>query len=472
MTQPSTKRLVRESDLSDPETPAGAALFATSASAILDEESLPGVAVGTRIATHPDVLAAVPTVPEGIWDVGTVYDARDLVSHDDANWIARETTTAGEEPGVSAKWVEFGSGIDAQARADIGVASTIVRVDTAQVAAPRSLGADTSRGSAPGRTTSLPAPIFTVDDSVLDTIYFPSIMRVDGLIDSPLGNYYMWYSSDHAIDPGGGGIAMAYADNREGPWTEYGLIISPTSLATVMGVGPTDAEQPEGVAVRWDEANERFLIFLSIGEIKENSSQHTVIIATETGYNAFSDTGGRIFIDADTVLFTNGHTGYQIPSTIAGSWVSIGLMGGGDSAYRGLYHGTSDGLSWQADPRPLGSQKAQWLVGLGVDPLDNWLVAQQLIDWRGQTYLIGSYGPVASGAAGANRDWCIGPVRDDLRDYAAQPVKINPPDQAWHVAGDGIGGSIAAFTDEGRLFVLYSTKDGFNRGFGISEVLP
>jgi len=51
-----------------------------------------------------------------------------------------------------------------------------------------------------------------------DDLIFPSVIRVDGRIEKPLGKYYMYYAPHDAP----GGICLAYANEVEGPWTEYG----------------------------------------------------------------------------------------------------------------------------------------------------------------------------------------------------------------------------------------------------------
>lgn len=50
--------------------------------------------------------------PRGAWDAAETYDTLDLTSHSGNSWYASEPTVAGEEPGVSAKWVNYAGGID------------------------------------------------------------------------------------------------------------------------------------------------------------------------------------------------------------------------------------------------------------------------------------------------------------------------------------------------------------------------
>jgi hypothetical protein len=48
-------------------------------------------------------------------------------------------------------------------------------------------------------------------------VIFPSVLDVRGLLEGPLGAYYLYYAPHDAP----GGICLAYADAPEGPWIEY-----------------------------------------------------------------------------------------------------------------------------------------------------------------------------------------------------------------------------------------------------------
>ena len=61
---------------------------------------------GSTIDAGP-VNANAVLSSEGAWDNGTVYNVNALVTHSGSSWICNETTTAGDEPGVSGKWDEF-----------------------------------------------------------------------------------------------------------------------------------------------------------------------------------------------------------------------------------------------------------------------------------------------------------------------------------------------------------------------------
>ena len=50
-----------------------------------------------------------------------------------------------------------------------------------------------------------------------DDLIFPSVVRVEGRLQEPLGKLYMYYAPHDAP----GGICLAYADRPEGPWHEF-----------------------------------------------------------------------------------------------------------------------------------------------------------------------------------------------------------------------------------------------------------
>ncbi|PZG02448.1 hypothetical protein [Micromonospora deserti] len=57
----------------------------------------------------------------------------------------------------------------------------------------------------------------TLDYNPTDEFIFPSVIRAADYFPNPLGTYYMYYAPHERP----GGIALAYADSIDGPWTEY-----------------------------------------------------------------------------------------------------------------------------------------------------------------------------------------------------------------------------------------------------------
>lgn len=71
----------------------------------------------------------------------------------------------------------------------------------------------------PQFTRSANNPIFTASDASWSfspaEVHWPTILPTDNLSD-PLGDFYMYYSPHNSA-----GTAVAYADDPEGPWTDY-----------------------------------------------------------------------------------------------------------------------------------------------------------------------------------------------------------------------------------------------------------
>ena len=78
------------------------------------------------------------------------------------------------------------------------------------------------------------------------SIYWPWIIRVDDKLDNPLGKYYLYYSTDHAMTAGG--IGLAYSNNILDGFTDYGKIYQN---------GNKETETP---SVIYDYKNKKFII--------------------------------------------------------------------------------------------------------------------------------------------------------------------------------------------------------------------
>ena len=59
-------------------------------------------------------------------------------------------------------------------------------------------------------------PLDLAEDETGEVI-FPSLLRVADHVTNPLGDYYLYFAPHDAP----GDIKVAYADNIEGPYTEY-----------------------------------------------------------------------------------------------------------------------------------------------------------------------------------------------------------------------------------------------------------
>ncbi|MFY0664911.1 MAG: hypothetical protein JXQ97_09795 [Natronospirillum sp.] len=84
-------------------------------------------------------------------------------------------------------------------------------------------------------------------------IIFPSLLKVSDHVANPLGNYYLYYSPHDAP----GGIAIAYADNIEGPYTEY----NGNPIIDNQGQGKFSVTHVSGANVRWMPQYQKFFMY-------------------------------------------------------------------------------------------------------------------------------------------------------------------------------------------------------------------
>ncbi|WP_199736327.1 hypothetical protein [Micromonospora sp. HM5-17] len=164
------------------------------------------------------------------------------------------------------------------------------------------------RAAAPAGTAALVAatgfdfPAFTYRDNAFDKstlaynptneFIFPSVIRAADYFANPLGTYYLYYAPHERP----GGIALAYADSIDGPWTEYPL--NPLISNTWLPHYPTVSHVSSPHAVWIEEERKLFLYFHG-----ENSITR---YATSTDGIHFEYGGTAVSRDAST----GGETSY------------------------------------------------------------------------------------------------------------------------------------------------------------------
>lgn len=282
-------------------------------------------------------------------------------------------------------------------------------------------------------------PIFSTSDTTLPSIYWPSVMRVDGLLDNPLGRYYLWFSTDHG--QASARIALAYADDLEGPWTIYGPV-------WYFATSGTESETP---SVVWDRANSRFIMHhQQANPTGAVSSQVTMVAFSPDGVNW---TTGGIALDVRAPTGWRGplHTGYFRAFNIGNGFVGYGLLQGQENPTFAIWHST-DGVTWVLDSRPLGYE-AQYLP---ANRRVEWNSAN-IVLWRGRYILVFHVSSFAQGAELRRTYWAAAPLTPDFRGLAGPPQKLFDADQDWESSEAGHG---HAFIDDGRLVLVWRSGDG------------
>ncbi len=260
-----------------------------------------------------------------------------------------------------------------------------------------------------------------------DEYIFPSTFHAGAYLDEPLGEWYLYFAPH---DPPGG-IVLMYADDIEGPWTEYtGNPVIANDWAPHYNV--SHVSSPDAV---WnEEAGEVFLYFHG-----ENS---TTRYATSTDGVSF-EYGG--------VAVTNAMGG---PNVTESSYARVFEHPDPDSeyAYGMFYMGNErddirrirlaesvDGRTWTVDP--------DYVVEPGEEEGKN-VSSGDLWEWNDQLYVVYH---ASSGKSYAR------PIDATLRDVADEPIVLHEAS-----GRDDDNGRIAApeiVTTNGETYLFYESGD-------------
>ena len=105
-------------------------------------------------------------------------------------------------------------------RAPFAAAASLLAVVLAVTASASASGAETASDPSTFPEFSYVGTAFDKGDlayNPTDEFIFPSVIRAADYFAEPLGTYYMYYAPHERP----GGIALAYSDSIDGPWTEY-----------------------------------------------------------------------------------------------------------------------------------------------------------------------------------------------------------------------------------------------------------
>ncbi|MGG4467223.1 hypothetical protein ABER68_04190 [Paenibacillus alvei] len=286
-------------------------------------------------------------------------------------------------------------------------------------------------------------PIFTLNDTDLPSLYWAFVVRVDSIITSPLGKYYMFYSTDH--DSGNGGIGLAYSDNLF-DWVEHSIIYTDLEVGF----------QTETPSVIFNEQTGYFHMYYQNQGV--GRKQATVLAKSLDCIN-WERVGVAIEVP-DVEYPGDGHTGYFRPFKIGNRWVGYHLMGGGSYSHCGISY-SYDGDNWTTDPRPL----IYSVDGVGNNDYKIAWNNSSVIEWKGTLYWVGLMTQLFNDPNGVNTNRVgLAPLNDDLRSFGAPVQYLLEP------FADGESRnirSVSAFVDEGKIYLFYSTDTSkFNVAFG------
>jgi len=290
-------------------------------------------------------------------------------------------------------------------------------------------------------------PIVTAADSALPSIYWPWVIKVAGLIGSPLSNYYMYTSTDH--DEGPGGIELWKAAAPAGPWTSHGVVYTDTVTGS----------QTETPTVLWNAVTSLFHMYYQQAYASGSVDQSTYLATSPDGVT-WTRVGKVIDVLNATEQPGDGHTGYANVFKIGDQWFAYHLKGGSAYAHFGI--ATSlDGITWTLDPRPLG-YGAEWYAQTG-NRLISWNHST-VVQWRGRNVIVGVVSNFAGGAVAKDARMFVAPLSPDLRRLVGPPRIILEP-TGWETPNYR---ALCVLVDNGKLHLYYQT-DG-NIGLATTEV--
>ena len=180
--------------------------------------------------------------------------------------------------------------------------------------------------------------IFNSKLSKSPTIYWCWVIKVDKYIKESLGKYYLYYSTDHAVEEGY--ISLAYADTPIGPFKDYGKIYKNNGYET------------ETPSVIWDDKNRNFVMYFHSALSYPGEAQTSYWIKSKDGIHWEDNPTKLLNIDMSKVE-GDGHNGYFYPFKYKGKLVAYHLFGGGDDPRFGISFGNNP-YEWETNHEQLG----------------------------------------------------------------------------------------------------------------------
>lgn len=275
------------------------------------------------------------------------------------------------------------------------------------------------------------------------TIYWPWLVKVVGLISSPLDTFYRYRSTDH--DNGVGGIWLDTGPTPAGPWTGRGQVYVDTSSGS----------QSETPSVIWNSDEALFFMYYQQASVSGASGVQSTCLATSPDGVTWTRVGKVIDVYSGWVFPGDGHTGYFRPFRIGGQWFAYHLMGGTNWPHFGTST-SNDGRTWWMDNRPLGYGSDQIPGGRRIE----WN-SGDVVMWNGRLWWIGILANFASGATPKDARIATAPLAADMRHLVGTPkIQLYPPVGANESVNYR---SLHSYVDAtGVLWVTYQCDGNFN----------
>ena len=277
--------------------------------------------------------------------------------------------------------------------------------------------------------------------STFTTIYWPWIIRVDDKLNNPLGKYYLYYSTDHAMTTGG--IGLAYSDNILDGFTDYGKIYKN---------GNKETETP---SVIYDYKNKKFIMYFHSLASYEGEHQTSWRVLSDDGINFDSSTLTKAFNLNHNELIGDLHNGYIHPFNIGDTWYAYSLMGGGDNPTSAFHISEDGGYTWKTDYKQMGAWGYKPENDTLLNPYHGTVIQKYGIFWW-----VGARTNFTSGSNAKVRSSIdIVPLNDFTHPAAKSSVLISFDNEEYE--SDNIR-QCTCFYDKGNIYILYQCDNIFN----------
>lgn len=365
------------------------------------------------------------------------------------------------------------------------------------------------------RLTSTPIFSTTMEKSgfALGAVYWPFVFPAYKYLKNAPAKYFLYYSTDHST---WGGIGLAMSDSPTGPFVQYtprgpsvqdancpgtytnghanqaGAIYmdaqagstTPNTVWGTPGASPVPGTiaymQCETPAVVWDESIGKLRMFYQVGSVNGRGvfSRPADMTATPALYETFysatgaqstlsaiSDDGVNWYKDRNFIIQPvwqshspgDGHSGYFVPSRVAGQWVAYHLWGSTNYARMAISRATSGASDWVTSNQELGP----WahICGKSTGGKDmgiNWNNVF-VLDGLDGPVAIGSVGEFISGGSAREQYLCSFPLSTDLRKPLAKPKLFSFASGALSWESTDLKG-MSVMRDNGKTYVYYACK--------------
>lgn len=235
------------------------------------------------------------------------------------------------------------------------------------------------------------------------TIYMPWVVRVPAGTLNKMGEYYMYWSTDH--DNNTGGIFMAYADHPEGPWIPY---YHPSGWVFNDG-GAGRGNQTEIPVVVWF-AGKFHLYYQNKGSSLSPALQ-AVFVATSLDGLTWTKTDNGIY---PTNLDMPGsmQPGYHSVNNMGERLVAFLNISGGEYSRQGMAH-SMDGLTWTIDKELHAGR-----VNISGSNTYRNIWSPRLFTWKNELWASTAIKSLSAGLddAAYNKSYMV-KVKEDLRGF-------------------------------------------------------